>query len=68
MAISKTIRVTPNLQKCLEELKDAVKSMRPGEKKKRAEGALSYLSRTFKGAKQPGQGSFCPPKTFIIKP
>jgi len=68
MAKSKTIRVTPNLQKCLEELKDAVKSMRAGDKKKRAEGAISYLSRTFKGVKQPGQGSLCPPKTFIIKP
>jgi hypothetical protein len=47
MAKSKTIRVTPNVQRCLEELKAAVKSLPAGDLKKRAEGALDYLSRTF---------------------
>jgi len=67
MAKSRTIRVTPNLKKCLEELKEAVKTMPPGNRKIRAEGAIRYLSRTFKGEKQPGQGSICPPLTIIIR-
>ena len=49
MAKSKTIRVTPNVQKCLEELKKAVKVMPAGDQKARAEGAIKYLSLTFKG-------------------
>jgi len=60
MAKSKTIRVTPNVNKSLEELKTAVKSMPAGEKKEKAEGAISYLSTTFKGKRQPGQGRSCP--------
>jgi hypothetical protein len=60
MAKSKTIRVTPNVQKSLEELKRAVKSMPAGAMKERAEGAISYLSSTFKGKPQPGQGRQCP--------
>jgi hypothetical protein len=67
MAKSKTIRVTPNVQKCLEELKAAVKSMPAGEKKKRAEGAISYLSQTFKGKPQPGKGRSCPGGTLMIR-
>jgi len=54
MAKSITIRVTPNVQKSLEELSAAVKSMPSGPKKERAEGAISYLSTTFKGKAQPG--------------
>ncbi len=60
MAKSKTIRVTPNVQKSLEELKTAVKSLPAGDLKKRAEGAISYLSQTFKGKPQPGKGRTCP--------
>ena len=60
MAKSKTIRVTPNVQKCLQELKAVVKSMPAGAMKERAEGAISYLSTTFKGKPQPGQGRHCP--------
>lgn len=66
MAKSRTIRVTPNVQKCLEELRAAVKSMTAGDKKKRAEGALDYLSRTFKGEPQPMKGRNCPPDKQII--
>jgi len=43
MAKSKTIRVTPNVLKCLEELKSSVKSMPASDLKKRAEGAIRYL-------------------------
>jgi hypothetical protein len=67
MAKSKTIRVTPNVQKCLEELSTAVKSLPAGEKKKRAEAAISYLSNTFKGKPQPGKGRACPGGRLFIK-
>jgi len=67
MAKSKTIRVTPNVQKSLEELKAVVKSMPGGEKKERAEGAISYLSQTFEGKPQPGKGRACPGGKLIIK-
>jgi len=66
MAKSKTIRVTPNVQKCLEELKAAVKTMPAGEKKDRAEGAISYLSSTFQGKPQPKQGVTCPGGRLFI--
>ena len=66
MAKSRTIRVTPNVQKCLEELKAAVKSLPSGDLKKRAEGALNYLSRTFKGEPQPLKGRGCPPNKLVI--
>ncbi len=67
MAKSKTIRVTPNVQKCLEELKAVVKSLPAGEKKKRAEGVIIYLSQTFKGKPQPGQGRSCPGGRVFIR-
>jgi hypothetical protein len=66
MAKSKTIRVTPNLMKCLEELRAAIKALPQGEKKRRAAGALDYLARTFKGKKQPLRGASCPLNTLII--
>jgi hypothetical protein len=67
MAKSKTIRVTPNVQKCLEELKAVVKTLPAGDKKKRAEGAITYLSQTFKGKPQPGQGRSCPGGTLLVR-
>ncbi len=67
MAKSKTIRVTPNVLKCLEELKSAVKSMPASDLKKRAEGAIRYLDRTFKGEPQPKKGRMCPAGTLIIE-
>jgi len=67
MAKSKTIRVTPNVQKCLEELKAVVKSMPSGAKKERAEGIISYLSQTFKGKPQPGRGRNCPGGSLFIR-
>ena len=66
MAKSKTIRVTPNVQASLDELKAAVKSLPAGEKKERAEGAISYLSATFKGKPQPGKGRSCPGGKLLI--
>jgi len=66
MAKSKTIRVTPNVKKCLTHLKAAVKSMPEGDLKDNANGAISYLSRTFQGKPQPGRGIKCPGGTKII--
>ena len=67
MAKSKTIRATPNLKKSLEELRAAVKTLPAGDLKKRADGAISYLSRTFKGEPQPLKGRYCPGGRPIIK-
>ena len=67
MAKSITIRVTPNVQKSLKELSAAVESMPSGPKKERAEGAISYLSTTFKGKAQPGKGRHCPGGRPIIR-
>ncbi len=67
MAKSKTIRVTPNVQKSLEELKAVVKSMPSGNKKERAEAAIAYLSQTFKGKPQPLKGRACPGGRLFIR-
>ena len=67
MAKSKTIRVTPNVKKCLTELKAAVNSLPDGDLKVNAKGAISYLSRTFQGKPQPGRGIICPGSTKFIK-
>jgi hypothetical protein len=67
MAKSKTIRVTKNVDFCLKELKEAVKSMPEGNLKERAQGAVGYLSRTFKGEPQPAQGARCPGPKKIVR-
>ncbi len=67
MARSKTIRVTPNVKKCLSQLKAAVKTMPEGDLKDNASGAISYLSRTFQGKAQPGRGLNCPGGKRVIK-
>lgn len=67
MAKSRSISVTPNVQKCLEELKEVIKSLPAGDLKKRGEGALNYLSLTFKGEPQPLKGRNCPAGTRIIR-
>lgn len=66
MAKSKRISVTPNVKKCLEHLKAAVKALPEGELKENAEGAIVYLSRTFQGKPQPGKGATCPGGTRLI--
>jgi len=66
MARSRVIRVTPNVQKCLQELKSAIKTMPAGEAQKRAQQALDYLARTFAGKRQPSQGRICPHGTALI--
>jgi len=55
------IEVTPNLEKCLEVLKEAIQELSPGELKDKAEGAIEYMSLTYKGEHQPLEGKACPP-------
>ena len=66
MARSKKITVTPNVQESLKRLKKAVKDMPEGDLKKDAEGAIRYLSRTFKGEPQPLKGRSCPDGTRFV--
>ena len=67
MAKSKAIRVTPNVLRCLDELRAAAKALPDGELKRRATAALEYLGRTFSGEPQPNNGISCPVDTAIIK-
>ena len=67
MANDKTIQVTPNVQRCLEILTEALKSLPAGDPKEKAEGAIQYLSRTFEGGPQPGGGRTCPGGSAIIE-
>jgi hypothetical protein len=41
--------------------------MRSGSWKKRAEGAILYLDKTFKGKPQPKKGLYCPGGKPIIR-
>jgi len=65
-AMNKTIEVSPNVQKCLEILQDAVKSLPEGDLKTKAEAAVEYLDRTAKGEPQPMEGRVCPTNKLII--
>jgi len=67
MGKSKSIRVTANVKKCLEILKNAQKEMKEGELKEEAKAAVKYLEKTFKGEKQPLRGAVCPKHTPIIR-
>jgi len=65
-AMSNTIEVTPNIQKCLEILRGAAKSLPEGDLKTQAEAAVEYLDRTAKGEPQPMEGQVCPTNKLII--
>jgi hypothetical protein len=65
--MAKKIKVTPNVQKCLEILGEIVKDMPSGDLKTKAEGAVDYLDRTFKGEPQPAKGESCPEGALLIK-
>lgn len=66
MARSKSIRVTPNMEKCLKILIKTVKSMPKGDLKDQSKAALDYMSQTFKGTPQPNRGRKCRPPLLII--
>ena len=60
------IEVTLNLERCLDVLKEAIQELPSGDQKDRAEGALDYIARTFKGEPQPMEGRACPPGIRFI--
>ncbi|MGB2764782.1 MAG: hypothetical protein WBC20_10260 [Candidatus Aminicenantaceae bacterium] len=64
--MSNTIEVTPNVERCLEILREAVKSLPEGELKAQAEAAVEYLDRTAKGEPQPMEGRGCPTNKVFI--
>ena len=63
--MNNTIEVTPNIQKCLEILREAVKSLPDGDMKTQAEAAVEYLDRTARGEPQPMDGRSCPTEKII---
>ncbi len=67
MGASRTIRVTPNVLACLEDLRTGVKAIPAGDARRRAAAALAYLERTAAGERQPARGLSCPRGTNIIK-
>ena len=64
--MNEKIDVTPNVMKCLEVLREAVKSLPEGDQKNQAEGALKYLEEAAKGQPQENDGVFCPVNKVII--
>ena len=64
--MSEKIDVTPNVMKCLEVLREAVKSLPEGDQKTQAEGAVEYLEEAAKGQPQENDGIFCPGNKVII--
>ena len=66
MPQSRTIRVTKNLMASLADLKKSVRAMPAGEAKTKAQRALTYMSNTFAGKRQPGRGLICPRGGILI--
>lgn len=62
-----TVKVTPNLKKCLEIFEKIVASLPVSDQKEEGEGAVKYLSRTFSGEPQPNDGMFCPENVPIVR-
>jgi len=64
--MSEKIDVTPNVKRCLEVLREAVKTLPEGDLKTLAEGALEYLESAARGEPQPNEGESCQPGRVII--
>ncbi len=64
--MSEKIDVTPNVERCLEVLREAVKTLPEGDLKTQAEGALEYLESAARGEPQPNEGIACPVDRPII--
>lgn len=64
--MSEKIEVTPNVMKCLEVLREAVKALPEGNLKIRVQGAVEYLEEATKGEPQPNDGVSCPGGKIII--
>lgn len=59
MSKSKTITVTNNIRYCLKTLKKAVEALPPGEQKKEASAAITYMLETAEGKTQIRRGGDC---------
>ena len=64
--MSEKIDVTPNVEKCLVVLREAVGDLPEGDLKTQAEGALEYLESAARGEPQPNDGVSCPTNKVII--
>lgn len=64
--MSEKIDVTPNVERCLEVLREAVKNLPEGDLKIQSEGALEYLESAARGEPQPNEGKSCPVDKPII--
>jgi len=64
--MNEKIDVTPNVEKCLEVLREAIKALSEGDLKNQAEGALEYLESAARGEPQPNDGISCPVERMII--
>jgi len=64
--MSEKIDVTPNVERCLEVLREAIKALPEGDLKTQAEGALEYLESAARGEPQPNDGVYCPIDKMII--
>jgi len=64
--MSEKIDVTPNVKKCLEVLREAIKALPEDDLKTQAEGALEYLESAARGEPQPNEGESCPIERIII--
>lgn len=64
--MSEKIDVTPNVMRCLEVLREAVKALPEGDLKTQVEGAVKYLEEAARGEPQPNEGVFCPGSKVII--
>ena len=64
--MSEKIDVSPNVLRCLEVLREAIKSLPEGDLKNQAEGALEYLESAARGEPQPNDGISCPGNKMII--
>lgn len=60
MAQSQARRVTPIIQKCLEELKSSIKAMPASEAKTRSKAALRQLEEALSGRRRPPRENVCP--------
>lgn len=64
--MNEKIDVSPNVLRCLEVLREAVKTLPEGDVKNQAEAALEYLESAARGEPQPNDGISCPVERMII--
>ncbi len=61
----KKIKVTPNVEHCLNVFEKVTQSLPEGDMKKEAQGAATFLREASKGDKKPLRATACPTWTII---